>query len=55
MAYYIEFLVTCNFPGEEFDKTFTFPSLGELGEFLNKEFPDATSFVVVWTVPHAPR
>jgi len=45
----IEFTVTLNFPDEEFDKTFKFKTLSELGEFLDTEFPDATSFVVVWS------
>lgn len=44
------FTVTINFDdGREAEKQFTLPSLISLQIVLDREFPDATSFVVVWS------
>lgn len=42
------FHVTINYPDKSIEKEYTFPDLAELGDFLETQFPDATSFIVAW-------
>lgn len=45
----MEYHITINFPDTTIEKVKSFRSLRELDDFLNREFPEATSFVVVWS------